>query len=968
MDENRRQAYLNLINQLLNCSSGEEAEILNVNSDFIDAGLVQIMEQVADYLANHGDENNATWLRNLAYQLGEVIAHHSAVIQTYEDFLLEVLQATADSNGNAQVVYELLESNTDKLDHILADRLWHRAILALNKTEIDAEYLVTVIANFSNRISEFTLGNKANNIELGIVGYKIVLNVFTHEAFPYEWAKAQSNLGKLYATRILGEKATNIELSIEAYYEALRVYNQEDFPYEWAVTKNNLGVAYRDRIIGDKANNIEQSIDTLQAALIVRNYDDYPYEWAMTQYNLGLAYIERIYGDKANNIDKGIATLKAALAVQTCDEFPIDWSITQNALGLAYEERIQGEKAQNIEQSIAAYKATLTIKTQAAFPVEWAQTQYNLGNAYGDRKTGCKANNIEQSIAAYKAALSVRTLEAFPYEWAQTQHNLGNAYCNRIIGEEPENNLLALEAFKASVDGAEFLREQIISGYGTKQQLAEDWNQSYINIVEIFLKLGKPTEAIEYAERSKTRNLVELILTRDTHTIFPPGVVTQLEKLRDEIASKQYQLQTATAENPISLAQHLQQLRQQRNELQDKYIRIGSSFEFKQFQTTLDDHTAVVEFYITGDKFLVFIFTRHTEQPIVWQSQPQDLEKLQKWVSGYLRAYQNHKRHWQRRLTTRLDLLAKILHIDEIIQRIPKECDRLILIPHRYLHLLPLHALPLAKGDFLCDRFFEGVSYAPSCQLLQLTQQRDRPNFSNLFAIQNPTQDLFYTNLEVEAIRSFFCSTEVLAKQAATKTALSVSQNFSSAHCSHFSCHGEFNLASPLESALILANKERLTLGEVFGLNLNQCRLITLSACETGLTDPYSISDEYIGLPSGFLYAGSSSVVSSLWTVNDLSTSLLMIKFYENLRQSENLEEGDVAIALNQAQKWLRNLTLEDFDLFLEQYKPQIEKILAKLRPGQRSLFKESLKQIRQRQPLPFANPYYWAAFTATGI
>lgn len=212
---------------------------------------------------------------------------------------------------------------------------------------------------------------------------------------------------------------------------------------------------------------------------------------------------------------------------------------------------------------------------------------------------------------------------------------------------------------------------------------------------------------------------------------------------------------------------------------------------------------------------------------------------------------------------------------------------------------------------------------------------------------------MFYTNLEVEVIRSFFSSAEVLAQQAATKTALNSSSDFSSAHCCHFSCHGEFNLDSPLESALIFAHKERLTLGEIFGVKLDKSRLITLSACETGLTDFTSTSDEYIGLPSGFLYAGSPSVVSSLWKVADPSTSLLMIQFYENLSESwrshGNLQPGDVAVALSRSQSWLRNLTIAQFDEFLARYHPQIETFLAQLRRGQCRQYEESLKQIRQR-------------------
>jgi CHAT domain-containing protein len=284
------------------------------------------------------------------------------------------------------------------------------------------------------------------------------------------------------------------------------------------------------------------------------------------------------------------------------------------------------------------------------------------------------------------------------------------------------------------------------------------------------------------------------------------------------------------------------------------------------------------------------------------------------------------------------------------------------------LFLIPLHALPLEDGSFVCDRFPRGVSYAPSCQLLYLVGQRARPAFDTLFAIQNPTNDLPYTNLEVEVIQSFFSSTHTLSKQAATKLAVRSSKEFSSSHCSHFSCHGKFNATSPLDSALLLADEEKLTLEEIFGLDLTFCRLITLAACEAGLTDATSFSDEYIGLPSGFLYAGSPTVVSSLWETSDLSTSLLMIKFYENLKQLDVQKEGTVASALHQASTWLRNLTSEALEIFLVAYQPQLESTLLGMRPSRRLVFEEVLKMARQRHPFPFANPYYWAVFTATGF
>jgi CHAT domain-containing protein len=271
------------------------------------------------------------------------------------------------------------------------------------------------------------------------------------------------------------------------------------------------------------------------------------------------------------------------------------------------------------------------------------------------------------------------------------------------------------------------------------------------------------------------------------------------------------------------------------------------------------------------------------------------------------------------------------------------------------------------------------VRYAPSCQLLQRVQQRQRPpaDTRTLFAIQNPTEDLDYTDIEVEVIKRDFTPADILSKQQATKTAVIDNlETIAQAHYVHFSCHGSFDFQTPLISSLILAGAiestdsptgtkslrlrsggqanpaKCLTLQDIFAtLNLPNCRLITLSACETGLTDTTKQSDDCIGLATGFLYAGSQGVLSSLWSVDDFATAYLMIKCYENLATA------DMAVALNTAQIWLRDAT--QFKL--------LEWI------GELKLDSESTQDIKgflesyDADETPFESPFYWAAFCAIG-
>jgi tetratricopeptide (TPR) repeat protein len=59
-----QQAYLNLINQLLNCPSGDEAEVLKTHPELLDDGLVATMLEVIDHLREKGELNSANWLQN----------------------------------------------------------------------------------------------------------------------------------------------------------------------------------------------------------------------------------------------------------------------------------------------------------------------------------------------------------------------------------------------------------------------------------------------------------------------------------------------------------------------------------------------------------------------------------------------------------------------------------------------------------------------------------------------------------------------------------------------------------------------------------------------------------------------------------------------------------------------------------------------------------------------------------------
>lgn len=167
----------------------------------------------------------------------------------------------------------------------------------------------------------------------------------------------------------------------------------------------------------------------------------------------------------------------------------------------------------------------------------------------------------------------------------------------------------------------------------------------------------------------------------------------------------------------------------------------------------------------------------------------------------------------------------------------------------------------------------------------------------------------------------------------------------------HLSCHAYFESSDPLSSSIRLTDENKpteykdLTLEDVFlHIHFPKTYLVVLSTCKTGMVKP-GFTDEFVSFPAGFLHAGAPAVICSLWPVNGYSTSLLMQRFYENIKK-KGMNRVD---SLKEAQLW-----------FIEEERR--EEIIESAKQV------ESISQEKILREVDLSHPYYWSAFCCFGI
>jgi CHAT domain-containing protein/Tfp pilus assembly protein PilF len=699
---------------------------------------------------------------------------------------------------------------------------------------------------------------------------------------------AHSDLWQIYASQ---EKYS---LALEQAQGALEIAQQLGDRNEEGISLNNIAAAY------SQLGQVEQAINYFQQSLrITQELGDRAGEGQVLNNLASLSAPDKSleYSQQALSIARELGDQKLEAA-------------TLDMIGQSYEKQEESSKA------IDYYKQALQMAKQAGETFEEAVLLSNLGVNYK------KLGQYDQALEQYKQSLKIVQDLGMKAQAGITLNNIARLYDQQ--GDYPkaidyyQQSIAIIENQRSDIK-VDDLRASFIAGY----------SQRYEGLINALWAAGRYEEAFNYAERARSRVFLDQLAggNIDFRAGSDEKLLAQEQSLRREISALNDKLSsirskpqdqwdtTAIAEADTELAkqetayaQLLTQIKLQSPEAASLIsVDVAS---LSDIQALLDPNTTLVEYYTMKDSTLAFLITHDSFTAVKIDAGQADLAKQ---ITSF-RDFANLDDPYPaslKQLYTWLILPLK----DQL------KTPVVGIIPHGQLHYLPFAALT-DGAHYLGDEY--SLFTLPSASALRFIQSKRKPAKNTILAFGNPTTTepglapLKYAEGEAETIAKLYGAQSLIGPLATESTLDAKAGDYSVVH---LAAHAQFNSNNPLFSEIFLAadKKEdgRLEVNEIYRLNLTKSTdLVVLSACETQV-GAVNAGDEVVGMTRAFLYAGTPTVMASLWKVDDQATTLLMQQFYTYLRNGVSKSQ-----ALQLAQS-----------------------------------------DVREKYP----NPYYWASFVLTG-
>lgn len=513
--------------------------------------------------------------------------------------------------------------------------------------------------------------------------------------------------------------------------------------------------------------------------------------------------------------------------------------------------------------------------------------------ALGDVKTATRAATHSLRIAQHGSIPSLR----------YSAHLLLGQ-----IAEAQSQTIRAKRHYQAAVATIERVQRGL--SITLRPGFLEDKGEASRSLIGLHLRAGHAAEAFETVERAKSQVLLGYLANQDDlHWILDDErsrlLIDELTRLRDEhqwyfrlaydpsrIGDHQSVVSPAQAQAEVLIRERKMRAITEQIYLQgdhNPHTNRIPVMSLNDIQRVLTRDTLLVEFYNDGVHLWAFLVDRRTIEvyrlPIAIDLLNQLLAQLQSNMAAALKvgshtpAADSLTQLVQRILQRLFSVLIKPLNLKKHIWK------RLVIVPYGALHYLPFHLLH--DGSSYLIEQHESV-ILPAAGLITRPSLRRKPGA--LVLAHSWEGRLPQTLIEAQMVQQLFDGV-LYTEEMARRTTLQVTPG----QILHIAAHGQHRLDQPDLSYLQLADGHLYT-DDLLQQDLSY-ELVTLSGCETGRAH-VAAADELIGLGRGFLYAGASSLIVSLWPVADEITTHFMQKMYLSLRAG-----ASKAAALREAQQ-----------------------------------------------------------------
>jgi CHAT domain-containing protein len=610
------------------------------------------------------------------------------------------------------------------------------------------------------------------------------------------------------------------------------------------------------------------------------------------------------------------------------------------ALGRDYAQQGETQKAiENISFSVQALEERLTaLKSRSRQDSQAIQnseqnltmTLYELGDAY--RRGG----KTQQAIKIYEKGIGIinesglkTPAEANLYsalgetylaqkEFPRAMDNLKRGlelaekfqhatFIQRTssrIGDlflQTQREAEAIPYYKKAIDSIESTRS-LLESEEFRTSFFENKGQIYGGMILAHLGAKNVEEAFNYNERARSRAFLDILGSRVQ--LAHGGLLEEERALQARISA--LRAKEAAEEEGEDVSQR-GQLRRELEAAQKAYTDFLAKVRkenkeqaslmnvepltLKQVQELLEPGVTMLEYFVLRGRAVLWVVEKDRANSIRLSLNRSEL------ISKVTALRESiHQLGEKEKFKQASEELYRVL-IEPALPHIRGK--ELLIIPHDLLHYLPYQALLSPRGKYLVQDY--PIYYLSSASLMQFTKEKKKAAGERALVMGNPSlgdeaYNLRFAEREAREVARVYPKSEVYLKDQASKPkAISLSPKY---EMLHFAVHAELNEEDPVSSALLLAGEGkddgRLRVGEIFSMNL-KADMVVLSACETGL-GKLSSGDEMVGLTRAFIYAGTPSIITTLWKVNDRSSYELMREFYQHLKSGKKSE------ALRQAQ------------------------------------------------------------------